>query len=175
LETPMSPGGSQASAGEGLSPCNIGITQEARRLVPGRVSVPAILVLVFVTEGVELCRLATRPAPGNLNMKGPETVPHQQSMPPTLLHSRRCPVPGPERHVAGLLTKLLTQFEWHSWGIVQLPPRLDHQNDFAVYAGLAASVVLAVSFLGVFWHVWGLHRHCRMGAAPGGVLHCKRA
>jgi len=25
LETPMSPGGSQASAGEGLSPCNIGI------------------------------------------------------------------------------------------------------------------------------------------------------
>jgi len=25
LETPTSPGGSQASAGEGLSPCNIGI------------------------------------------------------------------------------------------------------------------------------------------------------
>jgi len=25
LETPMSPGGLQASAGEGLSPCNIGI------------------------------------------------------------------------------------------------------------------------------------------------------
>jgi len=25
LETPMSPGGSQASAGEGLSPCKIGI------------------------------------------------------------------------------------------------------------------------------------------------------
>jgi len=29
LETPMSPGGSQASAGEGLSPCNIGIGLES--------------------------------------------------------------------------------------------------------------------------------------------------
>jgi len=41
LETPMSPGGSQASAGEGLSPCNIGIgigiitVNSSTRLAPG--------------------------------------------------------------------------------------------------------------------------------------------
>jgi len=46
LETPMSPGGSQASAGEGLSPCNIGI------------GIGIGLVVALLGTWVELAQLA---------------------------------------------------------------------------------------------------------------------
>jgi len=58
LETPMSPGGSQASAGEGLSPCNIGIGwQWPKRLVDDMQSKVVLSLNAKSAQGLVLQRV----------------------------------------------------------------------------------------------------------------------